>query len=56
MTPAPTVAVEEFFHRQQWIDHHGAKKAWGVGMKGTCVSRRSYQGAEGKVLPWQLNA
>jgi hypothetical protein len=33
-----------------------AEKAWGIGMKrASCVSRRSHQGAEGKVLPWRLN-
>jgi hypothetical protein len=33
-----------------------AKKAWGIGMKRACVSRRGGGGAEGEVLAWRLKA
>jgi hypothetical protein len=33
-----------------------AEKAWGIGVKRACVSRRSHQGAEGEVPAWRLKA
>jgi hypothetical protein len=54
MTLAAT--IDEFVYQQQWMDRHGGRESLGYwDEEGVCISRRSHQGAEGKVLPWGLN-
>jgi hypothetical protein len=49
-TTSAVLLTNSSINTSGWIAM-ATKKAWGIVMKRACVSRRSHQGAEGKVLP-----